>query len=192
MQKKTLLVTLGVIAAIVLCGSLSVPDAFAKAKSGSNPKQYKVVTPGVLSRSGLLTNQNVIRLQKLGVRSVVMLVSPSELKFYKKGDATLSQEFKQAGLKKFALPIPESFPPTDAQARRFLSIVSQPANRPVHVYCRAGNARTGTMVALYRYAVEGWTMEKAIRESKKFGGGPSAKQLAWLRHWAATHAPGAR
>ncbi|OGI19254.1 MAG: hypothetical protein A3J06_03840 [Candidatus Moranbacteria bacterium RIFCSPLOWO2_02_FULL_48_19] len=190
MQKKTSLIVLSMIAALVVAGSVSVSSVSAKEKSGSNPKQYKVVTPGVLSRSGLPTNKNMLRLQKLGVKSVVMLVAPGELKFYKKGDATLSQEFKQAGMKKFILPIPESFPPTDAQARRFLSIVSQPANRPVHVYCRAGNARTGTMVALYRYSIEGWSMAKAIRESKKFGGGPSKKQLAWLRHWAATHAPG--
>ncbi|MFZ2299727.1 MAG: hypothetical protein WAW00_01160, partial [Candidatus Moraniibacteriota bacterium] len=155
-----------------------------------DPKQYKVVAPGVLSRSGLPSDKQFVRLKNKGVVGVTNLLPANEPGG--KGDVTRLPSFDTLGFRYLWLPIPGSFAPTDAQAKRFLSFVTNPKNQPVHIFCKAGNARTGTMVALYRYAVDGWAMDKAIRESKKFGGGPSKKQLAWLRGWAATHAPRAR
>lgn len=52
---------------------------------------------------------------------------------------------------------------------RFLQIVTNPKRTPVLVHCQHGADRTGTMCAVYRVAVEGWTKERAIREMA--GGG---------------------
>jgi len=188
MKKKISVAVLGVVISFFVAGSLVIPVASAKEKSGSNPKQYKVVVPGVLSRSGLPTDKQFIRLKKKGVMSVVNLLPANEPGG--KGDVTRLPSFGTLGFRYLPLPLLGSLPPTNAEANRFLVFVRNPRNQPVHVFCKAGNARTGTMVALYRYSVQGWSVEKAIRESKKFGGGPSKKQLAWLKQWASTHAPG--
>ena len=54
---------------------------------------------------------------------------------------------------------------------RFLQIVNTPKRTPVLVHCQHGADRTGTMCALYRIAVQGWTKEDAIREMTDGGFG---------------------
>lgn len=47
---------------------------------------------------------------------------------------------------------------------RFLRIITDPKRAPVLVHCQHGADRTGTMCALYRIVVQGWTKEEAVRE----------------------------
>ncbi|HPG00802.1 MAG TPA: dual specificity protein phosphatase family protein [Kiritimatiellia bacterium] len=54
---------------------------------------------------------------------------------------------------------------------RFLRLVTDPARAPVLVHCQHGADRTGTMCALYRIVVQGWTKEDAIREMTQGGFG---------------------
>jgi protein tyrosine phosphatase (PTP) superfamily phosphohydrolase (DUF442 family) len=54
---------------------------------------------------------------------------------------------------------------------RFLRIVSDPKRTPVLVHCQHGADRTGTMCALYRVVVQGWTKEEATREMTQGGFG---------------------
>ncbi len=61
--------------------------------------------------------------------------------------------------------------PEYKEAVRFLQIVTNPRRTPVLVHCLHGADRTGTMVALYRIAVEGWSKEEAIREMTEGGYG---------------------
>jgi uncharacterized protein (TIGR01244 family) len=52
---------------------------------------------------------------------------------------------------------------------RFLQIVTNPKRTPVLVHCLHGADRTGSMCALYRIAVQGWTKDEAIREMTEGG-----------------------
>jgi len=52
---------------------------------------------------------------------------------------------------------------------RFLKIVTDPARAPVLVHCQHGADRTGTMSAIYRVVVDGWTKEEAVREMTQGG-----------------------
>jgi protein tyrosine phosphatase (PTP) superfamily phosphohydrolase (DUF442 family) len=54
---------------------------------------------------------------------------------------------------------------------RFLQIVTDPKRTPVLVHCQHGADRTGTMCAVYRIAVQGWTKEEAVREMTDGGFG---------------------
>jgi len=47
---------------------------------------------------------------------------------------------------------------------RFLKIVGDPENHPVFIHCWHGVDRTGTMAAVYRIVIQGWSREEAVRE----------------------------
>jgi protein tyrosine phosphatase (PTP) superfamily phosphohydrolase (DUF442 family) len=61
--------------------------------------------------------------------------------------------------------------PEEDEAVRFLQIATNPRRTPVLVHCQHGADRAGTMTALYRIAVQGWTKEEAIREMTRGGFG---------------------
>jgi protein tyrosine phosphatase (PTP) superfamily phosphohydrolase (DUF442 family) len=61
--------------------------------------------------------------------------------------------------------------PERKEAVRFLHIVTDPKRTPVLVHCQHGADRTGTMIALYRVAVQGWSKDDAIREMTTGGFG---------------------
>lgn len=52
---------------------------------------------------------------------------------------------------------------------RFLDILAERTNLPVYVHCYHGRERTGTMIAVYRMAIENWSYEKARDEMLGFG-----------------------
>lgn len=54
---------------------------------------------------------------------------------------------------------------------RFLKIAMNTNQTPVLVHCQYGADRTGTMCALYRVVVQGWTKEEAVREMTDGGYG---------------------
>ena len=59
----------------------------------------------------------------------------------------------------------------EEDAVRFLKIVTNPKRSPVLVHCQHGADRTGTMCAVYRVAVQGWSKEEALKEMAQGGFG---------------------
>ena len=59
----------------------------------------------------------------------------------------------------------------EEDAVKFLQIVTNPKRCPVLVHCQHGADRTGTMCALYRVAVQGWSKEEALKEMMQGGFG---------------------
>jgi protein tyrosine phosphatase (PTP) superfamily phosphohydrolase (DUF442 family) len=54
---------------------------------------------------------------------------------------------------------------------RFLRIITDPNRIPVYVHCQRGADRTGTMCAIYRMVVQGWTQDQALAEMTQGGFG---------------------
>jgi len=61
--------------------------------------------------------------------------------------------------------------PEQKEIVRFLRIMTNPSRTPVLVHCQHGADRTGTLCAVYRIAVQGWTKEEALREMTEGGFG---------------------
>lgn len=92
-------------------------------------------------------------LKKMGIKTVV------NLRFMHSDRDMLPEN----GLKYIHINF-DPFHPEKEDVREFLKIVRDPTNRPIFVHCQHGSDRTGTMVAVYRTVIQGWTMEKALQE----------------------------
>ena len=113
-----------------------------------------------LYRSAQPTAEGMKNLAALGVETVVNLRS-------------FHSDREEIGLSGLAYEhiYMKAWHPEDEEAVRFLQIVTNPRRTPVLVHCQHGADRTGTMVALYRVAVEGWSKQEALKEMTKGGFG---------------------
>ena len=105
----------------------------------------------------------IARLKSLGIRTIVNLRGESSLVTSEAREAT------EAGLRYFSVPMRGLGRPTDEQLKRILGLIDQPDNWPVFVHCKAGQDRTGLVVACQRIAHAGWTAERAIHEAMDLG-----------------------
>ncbi len=149
---------------------------------------FAIPVPGVLSRSGQPLLSGFQWMKAHGWKGDVDLRIDND--HGEQADDAKIPGFDKLGLHYLHLQIIDGQPPTDKQAQEFLKFMTDPANLPADVHCRGGIGRAGTMVALYRYAVQGWPMDQALAESKLFQGGVSVGQKAWLLEWSSRHAPG--
>ena len=152
-------------------------------------KLFAISVPGVLSRSGQPTIDGFKWLKDNGWKSVVDFREDGEKDNSYSVDSKLPG-FNELGFNFLSIPIKDGTIPSIEQADQFLKFATDPKNQPVHVHCAAGIGRTGIAVALYRYSVQGWPMEKAIEEADLFTKSINASQKNWLMKWAGNHEAG--
>jgi protein tyrosine/serine phosphatase len=104
--------------------------------------------------------RNYEQLAALGIKTIV------DLREDAKDDARSATE--RAGMRYINLPMKEKSYPQSDTAARFLQIVNDQANWPVFIHCAGGRHRTGVMTAVYRMAVDGWGVDQAYQEMKRF------------------------
>lgn len=153
------------IVVLLLVTITSVP-----AQNSTNRPAYwahKIVLPGVsnffqvttnLYRGAQPTGEGMKQLKAMGIKSVITL-----REFHSDKDIA-----GEAGLKSIRFEMS----PMHADAREvveFLKVVTDTNNLPAFVHCERGADRTGTMCAMYRIAVCGWTKQQAIEEMKDGG-----------------------
>ncbi len=135
------------------------PETWAQPVSLAGvPNLYRVTTD--LYRSSQPTLLGMGNLKALGVKTIVNLRS-----FHSDRD-----EIGQTPLA-YEHIFMKTWHPEEEEVVRFLKIVTDPARTPVLVHCQYGSDRTGTMVAVYRIAVQGWTKAEALREMTQGGYG---------------------
>ena len=152
---------------------------FSIPESGAPIRRFARVDDG-LYRGGYPVGR-LDFLKKRGIRTVVNLRSAHDYR----------AEAEAAGLNYVHIPLSAGKPPSAEAVRRFLAVVTDPANRPVYVHCRRGADRTGAMVAVYRIAVCGWSAERAVREMESFGFASLlyGRLRKYVLHWRPQGAP---
>lgn len=116
-----------------------------------------------LYRGGQPTEEGLRRLAALGVRTVVNLRAADE------HARREGEQVRALGLLYFNLPLARLGRPRAERVAEVLAVVNAPENQPVFVHCQRGSDRTGTVVAAYRVARDGWTAAAATREAKLHG-----------------------
>ncbi|MCQ2410538.1 MAG: dual specificity protein phosphatase family protein [Elusimicrobiaceae bacterium] len=115
------------------------------------PNAYKV-SEG-LYRGGQPSEEGYRWLARNGIKIVVNLrtQNPDE------------QLLRNLGITSIHIPI-NPFLFRDRHAVTFLKVLADAHNQPVYVHCKYGSDRTGTMVALYRMAMQHWSRLDAMTE----------------------------
>lgn len=137
--------------------------------AAERPWAHRLEVPGLpnlhkvsdeLYRGAQPSANGIRKLKKLGIKTVVNLRS-----FHSDRD-----EIGDTGLAYEHIYM-KTWHPEDKEVVRFLQIVTDKARTPVFVHCKRGADRTGTMCAIYRIAVQGWSKPEAIEEMTKGGFG---------------------
>ena len=161
-MKTSLAVSMGcMLAGAVLAGEFLTnrPTSWAQPLTLEGvPNLHQVCSN--LYRSAQPTAQGMRNMKEKGVATIVNLRS-----FHSDRD-----ELEGTGLAFEHLTM-KAWHPERKEVVRFLQIVTDPKRTPVLVHCQHGADRTGTLCALYRVAVQGWTKEEAVREMTRGGFG---------------------
>lgn len=123
-----------------------------------------------LYRGGQPTAEGIKRLAGMGVKTVISFRDTQSKVVREK--ALVEAE----GLNFINLRLSNWFASKDDEIHRIIEVIKNPAHQPVFIHCKRGADRTGTVVAVYRMLVEGWTAAQANREAKKHG-------IGWWQVW---------
>ena len=142
--------------ALALCfpawpGALSVPGV---------PNFYQVDEH--VFRSAQPSPEGWQGLAKLGVKTVIDLRRPDEHSTEEEARAV-----EAAGMKYVNVPMKGVVAPPPSVIARVLALLNSPDK--VLVHCQRGADRTGTVIACYRIAHDGWQRKQALDEAKSLG-----------------------
>ncbi|MBI4322939.1 MAG: protein tyrosine phosphatase family protein, partial [Candidatus Omnitrophica bacterium] len=132
------------------------------AQQSHDPPAFRQVDEGFY-RGGQPSPVGLEQVQRMGVKTVICLRQPSP---------AMDEErrlVERLGMRWVNIPMWFWWRPSDKQVRQFLSIVSDPAQRPAFIHCRQGWNRAGIMTAIYRIARQGWEPRRAYAEARQLG-----------------------
>ena len=150
--------------------ALIVSPIVLAARQQAQTRNFHVIRPGVLYRSGQMTKEGLQRiLNDYHIKTVINL----------RDGQTQRDQTEEAFCKSEEIHFVRILPshwgdeggsaPVEASVQRFRAIMSDPRNYPVLVHCLAGIHRTGAYCAIYRMEFEHWSNAQAIAEMKACG-----------------------
>jgi protein tyrosine/serine phosphatase len=111
-----------------------------------------------LYRGARPTEKGIQQLANMGVHLIVNLENQEKPVLQEK---TWAQKY---GIRFVNIPLSIITPPSESSVTRFLSLASDPANRPMYFHCMQGRDRTGCMAFCYRLSKQGWAYDSAYQE----------------------------
>lgn len=131
-----------------------------------------------LYRGGQPSNKELKALQTVGVKAVIDLRGASER------SKREEQAVEALGMKYYSVPLRPMAAPSDKQVALLLSLIGDSNNWPVFIHCERGKDRTGTVVACYRIAHDGWPNERALAEAVDDGLNVFERSMKnYIRHY---------
>ena len=134
------------------------PAWAVKVEQAGLPNLHRVTDN--LYRCAQPTPEGMRAAEKLGIKTVISLRA-----FHSDKD-----EVKSTNLKTERIYF-NTWHAEEEDVLRFLKLVTNTNAGPILVHCQHGADRTGTMIAIYRMAVQGWKKEDAIKEMTEGGFG---------------------
>lgn len=159
MSARNLLPAVALAAAVLSSAAAERPSSWAQPVAMEGVPNLHRITDK-LYRSGQPTPEGMRSLKELGIWTVISLRS-----FHSDRDEMGDLPFRYEHI------YMKAWHPEEKEVVEFLKIVTGPGTGRVLFHCLHGADRTGTMCALYRVAVQGWTKEEAIREMSEGGYG---------------------
>jgi len=156
-----------VAAGTVLAAAVMV--AFLRRRFSALPRKFAAVTPGALYRSGQGSAAQFRRaVEQYGIKTIICLrrLKPGRTSRWFREETSTAERL---GVHFVHFPIVKNEVPPPAQVRDVLSVIADPARRPVLVHCARGEQRTGFFVAAHRLIVDGWPLAQAVAELESFG-----------------------
>lgn len=162
------------LAGSILLGCGSSGDDASKPTATTTQKAMAQRLPGIkglenfarvnptLYRGAEPTDEGFKQLKAMGIKTVIDFRSHHNTK----------DKVTAAGMTPVEIPLHADFgstPPNDAELKKFFDVVLDPAQQPVYIHCAFGKDRTGTMAAVYRLEMDGWTPDEAMQEMEAFG-----------------------
>lgn len=124
-----------------------------------------------LIRGGQPEGDGIKLLAAAGVNTIVNLRDEDMLI---KGERRIAEA---QGLRFISIPMEIFSYPSLSTFNQFIEAVANAEGKPVFVHCQHGQDRTGTMVAAYRVARQGWTAAASYAEMLDFGFHPGFQNL---------------
>lgn len=153
-----------VIVFLVALAALGVRVSVAEAQRDTAPAGVGNYTrvDATVACAGATPVQALPELKKSGFVSVINFRTPEE------PGANIEESKATAakvGLKYIHLPYRT---PTPEIAEAFLKAVAEPANQPVYIHCASAN-RVGAMWFIKRVKLDGWDVDRAMKEAELIG-----------------------
>ncbi len=116
------------------------------------------VAPGIF-RGAQPTAEGFRTLKSMGIRTVINL----------RNKHSERKAVEESGMKSIEIPFDIFSTPEASRVDNVITLMSDERNHPVFVHCAHGQDRTGTIVAIYRMKINGWSLSKAEEEMQSFG-----------------------
>jgi protein tyrosine phosphatase (PTP) superfamily phosphohydrolase (DUF442 family) len=161
-QPKCVALVIGLGLATVAWGQVAARDVPGGPSEQPGIGNFGQVNDRLL-RGSQPTKEGIDTLKKLGVRIIVSFRQEDE-----EGAESERALVERRGMRFVGIPISGLGAPSHEQVAEFFDVFKQNPETKVFVHCRRGAERTGTMIAAYRIAFEGWIPERALEEMKSF------------------------
>ncbi len=150
--------------------ALIVSPIVVAARQQAQTRNFHVVRPGVLYRSGQMTKEGLQRvLNDYHIKTVISLRDGLSERDRAEEDFCKSEDIHFVRILPSRWGDEGGSVPVETGVQRFRDIMRDPSNYPVLVHCYAGIHRAGSYCAIYRMEFEHWSNAQAIAEMKACG-----------------------